>query len=99
MADSKRRFIKEPPATYRAAPSRVLQDAKARFSNVGEAAVARVPQHVTRRGQPTVAILSQHDYARLQCMPCTQATGFIDHLLAIRADALRSNAATLRHAR
>ncbi|MCE8440088.1 type II toxin-antitoxin system Phd/YefM family antitoxin, partial [Rhodovulum sulfidophilum] len=42
-----------------------LQDAKNRFSAVVEAALAGVPQEVTRRGKPAVVVLSADDYRRL----------------------------------
>lgn len=80
------KVIKEPSVPYRAAPSWLLQDAKARFSSVVDAALAGVPQHVTRRGQPAVVILSEDDYARLQRTARAAAPGFIDHLLAMPAD-------------
>lgn len=80
--------MKEASVPYRAAPSWLLQDAKARFSTVVDAALAGVPQHVTRRGQPAVVILSEDDYARLQRSARAAAPGFIDHLLAMPADDL-----------
>jgi antitoxin Phd len=43
-----------------------LQDAKNRFSAVVEAALAGVPQEVTRRGKPAVVVIAAEDYARLQ---------------------------------
>lgn len=87
--------MKEPSVPYRATPSWLLQDAKARFSTVVDAALAGVPQHVTRRGQPAVVILSEDDYARLQRTAHAAAPGFIDHLLAMPADDLSFERADL----
>lgn len=42
-----------------------LQDAKNRFSAVVEAALAGVPQEVSRRGKPAVVVVSAEEYARL----------------------------------
>ncbi|SDZ47583.1 prevent-host-death family protein [Jannaschia faecimaris] len=42
-----------------------VQDAKAKFSAVVEAALAGEPQHVTRRGEPAVVIVSEEDWAAL----------------------------------
>ena len=42
-----------------------LQDAKAKFSAVVEAAMAGEPQHVTRRGAPAVVVVSEADWAEL----------------------------------
>ena len=42
-----------------------LQDAKNRFSAVVEAALAGVPQEVSRRGKPAVVVIAADDYARL----------------------------------
>jgi antitoxin Phd len=43
-----------------------LQDAKNRFSAVVEAALAGVPQEVSRRGKPAVVVIAADDYARLR---------------------------------
>ena len=60
-----------------------LQDAKNRFSALVNAALAGEPQTVTRRGVPTVVVLSVEDYQRL-CQAEKAATPtFVDHLLAI----------------
>ncbi len=60
-----------------------LQDAKNRFSAVVNAALAGVPQRVTRRGKPAVVVLAVEEYERL----CNQQPGstptFVEHLLAI----------------
>jgi antitoxin Phd len=42
-----------------------VQDAKAKFSAVVEAAMAGEPQHVTRRGAPAVVIVSQAEWDAL----------------------------------
>jgi len=42
-----------------------LQDAKNRFSELVEAARARGPQVVTRRGTETAVVISMEDYRRL----------------------------------
>ena len=43
-----------------------LQDAKNRFSEVVEEAIARGPQVITRRGIETAVVLSYTEYRRLQ---------------------------------
>ena len=43
-----------------------LQDAKNRFSEVVEEALARGPQVITRRGVETAVVLSYAEYRRLQ---------------------------------
>jgi antitoxin Phd len=42
-----------------------LQEAKARFSEVVERALEGEPQHVTRRGEEAVVVLSHQEYRRL----------------------------------
>lgn len=42
-----------------------VQDAKAKFSAVVEAALSGEPQHVTRRGAPAVVIVSEAEWAAL----------------------------------
>jgi antitoxin Phd len=59
-----------------------LQDAKNRFSAVVDAAMAGVPQEVTRRGRPAVVVLSDEEYRRLLRGAVAQRESFIDHLLA-----------------
>ncbi len=80
--------MKEPSAWYGAEPRWLLQDAKARFSTVVDAALSGVPQHVTRRGNPAVVVLSEDDYARLRRTARAAAPDFIDHLLAMPVDDL-----------
>jgi prevent-host-death family protein len=60
-----------------------LQDAKAQFSQVVEAALQGEPQHVTRRGRDAVVVLSEVSYRRLQQSSRIMAPGFISHLLAV----------------
>lgn len=60
-----------------------LQDAKAKFSQVVEAALQGEPQHVTRRGREAVVVLSETSYRRLQQQSRERAPGFVAHLLAI----------------
>ena len=63
-----------------------LQDAKNRFSVVVNAALAREPQTVTRRGVPAVVVLAVEDYQRLCHAEKASAPTFIEHLLAIPKD-------------
>ncbi len=42
-----------------------LQDAKNKFSAVVDAAMAGVPQKVTRRGKPAVVVMDAEEYARV----------------------------------
>lgn len=60
-----------------------LQDAKARFSQVVEAALQGEPQHVTRRGQEAVVVLSEESYRALRKGRRTSSGGFIAHLLGV----------------
>lgn len=66
-----------------------LQDAKAQFSQLVEAALHGEPQHVTRRGRDAVVVLSEASYRALRESARTGAPGFVAHLLAIpKGDAL-----------
>lgn len=58
-----------------------LQDAKNRFSAVVDAALAGVPQEVTRRGKPAVVVLSAQEYHRLLEGAVEQRESFVDHLM------------------
>lgn len=60
-----------------------LQDAKAQFSQVVEAALQGEPQHVTRRGQEAVVVLSEASYRALRKGSRASAGGFVAHLLAV----------------
>lgn len=59
-----------------------LQDAKARFSEVVEAAMRGRVQQVTRRGRPAVVIVSVSEYETLLRRGRADAGGFVEHLLA-----------------
>lgn len=63
-----------------------LQDAKAKFSQLVESALQGEPQHVTRRGQEAVVVLSEASYRALREGARTGAPGFVAHLLAIPKD-------------
>lgn len=43
-----------------------LQDAKARLSEVVRRALTEGPQHVTVRGQPTLVVISEAEFAALK---------------------------------
>jgi prevent-host-death family protein len=62
-----------------------LQDAKNKFSAVVEAASRGAPQTVTKRGKPTVVVLSIQDYERLT-RPGPPKRSFIEHLFAMPKD-------------
>lgn len=60
-----------------------LQDAKARFSEVVDAAMRGPAQPVTRRGKPAVVIVAATEYERLTRKDTAREGGnFIEHLLA-----------------
>ena len=67
----------QPKTTWR------LQDAKAQFSAVVDAALAGEAQLVTRRGKRAVVVLDAGEYERLRQGERAQAPGFIEHLLAM----------------
>ena len=60
-----------------------LQDAKAQFSAVVDAALNGQAQYVTRRGKRAVVVVSEADYQRLQQGARAAAPGFVEHLLAM----------------
>lgn len=60
-----------------------LQDAKARFSAVVEAAMGGEAQLVTRRGKKAVVVIDASEYERLIRGERTPLPSFIEHLLAI----------------
>lgn len=62
-----------------------LQDAKNKFSSVVDAALAGVPQEVSRRGKPAVVVLSAAEYQRLLAGAAPR-TSFAEHLLAFPGD-------------
>ncbi len=63
-----------------------LQDAKARLSEVVEAAMRGEPQHITRRGKEAVVVLSERAFEALQHSAHAAAPGFVAHLLAVPKD-------------
>ena len=63
-----------------------LQDAKNKFSAVVEAALEGTPQHVTRRGQPAVVVVSAEEFERLRDGRAARPKNFIEHLLAMPQD-------------
>jgi prevent-host-death family protein len=63
-----------------------LQDAKNRFSAVVDAALAGVPQRVTRRGRPAVVVLSVEEYERLCRQEKANAPTLAELLLDIPQD-------------
>lgn len=60
-----------------------LQNAKNKFSEVVNAAIAGTPQVVSRRGQPAVVILSTDAYDRLLKQGDNALTSFRDLLLSM----------------
>ena len=65
-----------------------LQDAKNKFSELVNAAMAGEPQQVTRRGQPAVVVLAAEEYDRLRRLERTQAPSLGELLLEIPQDGL-----------
>lgn len=63
-----------------------LQQAKNRFSRVVEAALAGVPQFVTRHGKPAVVVLAAAEYERLRRLERATAPSFTRLLLAMPQD-------------
>lgn len=60
-----------------------LQDAKAQFSQVVDAALHGEPQHVTKHGREAVVVLSEASYQALKASARLDAPRFVDHLLSI----------------
>ena len=60
-----------------------LQDAKNKFSELVNAALAGEPQEVTRRGKPVVIVVAIEEYERLCQAEKAAAPNFVEHLLAI----------------
>lgn len=73
-----------------------LQDAKAQFSQVVEAALGGAPQHITRRGKRAVVVLSEAAFEALQHSAKAERPRFIDHLLAMPRDDQAFEEASLR---
>jgi prevent-host-death family protein len=63
-----------------------LQEAKNRFSQVVELALAGEPQHVTRHGQEAVVVVAAATFRRLELAERAGAPGFVAHLLAMPRD-------------
>ena len=63
-----------------------LQDAKARFSAVVDAAMGGVPQRVTRRGKPAVVVVAADDFDRLAHAGHQAMPGLIDYLRSMPVD-------------
>ena len=63
-----------------------LQDAKNKFSAVVDAALAGVPQRVTRRGRPAVVIVAVDEYERLRRLERANAPTLAELLLDIPQD-------------
>ena len=63
-----------------------LQDAKNKFSELVNAALAGEPQRVTRRGQPAVVVLAVEEYDRLRRLERSQAPSLGELLLEIPQD-------------
>lgn len=63
-----------------------LQDAKSKFSELVNDALAGEPQHVTRRGEPAVVVLAVDEYERLRRMERVDAPTFAELLLEIPQD-------------
>lgn len=60
-----------------------VQDARNRFSEVVNAALAGEPQIVTRRGVPAVVVLAVDDYERLCEAEKADVSTFAEHLLDV----------------
>jgi prevent-host-death family protein len=59
-----------------------LQDAKAKFSEVVRRAQTEGPQRVTVRGEPSVVVVAEAEFERLQnAQPLPPKKSFIQHLL------------------
>lgn len=54
-----------------------LQVAKARFSELVKRALQEGPQHVSVRGEPAVAVISEQEFAKLTA----QRPSIVDHIL------------------
>ncbi len=63
-----------------------LQDAKNRFGDLINAALAGEPQHVSQHGRPAVVVLAMEEYARLCRHEEADAPTFGELLLEIPQD-------------
>ncbi len=68
-------------------PEWSLQEAKNKFSAVVEAASSGTPQTVTKRGKPTVVVVSIAQYERLARKDAKPHRSLVEHLLAMPKDA------------
>jgi antitoxin Phd len=73
-----------------------VQEAKARFSEVVDAATKGTPQRVTRRGKDAVVIVSARAYDALARAAQSGSTTFAQHLLAIPKEKSTQPRAALR---
>ena len=62
-----------------------VQDAKNRFSEVGEAA-RRMPQTVTKHDKPAVVVVNVVEYERLRQLERAKAPSFVEVILAMPQD-------------
>jgi prevent-host-death family protein len=60
-----------------------VQEAKNQLSAVIDAALISSPQVISRRGKPSVVVVSVAEYERLRSVATANRGSFIDHLLAI----------------
>lgn len=60
-----------------------VQEAKARFSEVVEAATRGQPQRVTRRGKDAVVVVSAEAFDQLTRRASGGGATFVEHLLAM----------------
>jgi prevent-host-death family protein len=60
-----------------------VQEAKNQLSAVIDAALTSSPQVISRRGKPSVVVVSLAEYERLKSVATGNRGSFIDHLLAI----------------
>lgn len=65
-----------------------LETARSRYYSLIAYAEAGRPQHVSRRGKPAVAILSEADYSARRQAARQERRRFAQHLLAFPAEAL-----------
>ena len=59
-----------------------LQEAKAQFSYVVDAALRGEPQHVTKHGKDAVVVVSAKAFAALQQNATAKAQGIVGHLVS-----------------
>ena len=73
-----------------------LHQARNRFSEVVNAALAGEPQFVTRRGKPAVVVIALEEYERLRRLEQVNAPSFVEFLLGIPQDDLEIEQAPLK---